>query len=506
MASLTLHPLTLSTSSPTHSQPTPPKRHSQPPPTTVSPPSRTSTRECEWRLQVGCPIPVPANGITPPSHLRHPRRPDQGSAFRYQGLRPAPLRLEGAPGCIRFLRLLKEDGRDFMGVGEVAYDVQFGGGCAKSGNFEDPCPEKSPPTSVCRRDNLRFGGLELRLGAEIVAVAVHDFPKLPLAQNQTDLASEAEDPTTDRRPKRKIKPSRHVRLDFENQDPSPPKKQAFQILPKAPAISGPSNIRRFITAQPTQSGCYEVPVINEDPQDFQLQHLMTLGSTLRQAIGTSYGGGDMAESGSEVEMVGTSDQGQSVSPGTGTQQGNYAIRGCDQMCGTLLRDLLVNQQILMDQQKTMIRMIQDLHRPIQGGQRMSTTSRHTAYFPLGDKLALEALEDDLASQRDLHQELIITLGLAGGADAKDTVWRILKQAIKNDLAKNISWRGMNGKISFEKLLLKAVVKDAVRCNPSCSTATDVQIADAIKRWFYWAGDREGGRKKRQPAPNQEQTD
>ena len=61
---------------------------------------------------------------------------------------------------------------------------------------------------------------------------------------------------------------------------------------------------------------------------------MTLGSTLRQAIGTSYGGGDMAESGSEVAMVGTSDQGQSVSPGTGTQQGNYAIRGCDQMCGS----------------------------------------------------------------------------------------------------------------------------------------------------------------------------
>uniref|UniRef100_A0A8C5FS57 DUF4806 domain-containing protein n=1 Tax=Gadus morhua TaxID=8049 RepID=A0A8C5FS57_GADMO len=320
--------------------------------------------------------------------------------------------------------------------------------------------------------------------------------KLPLAQNQTDLASEVEDPTTDRRPKRKIKPSRHVRSDFESQDPcSPPKKQAFQILPKAPAISGPSNIRRFILAQPTQSGCYEVPVNNEQPQGFQ--HLMTLGSTLRQAIGASYGGGDMAETGSEEVMVGTPYQGQSVSPGTGTQK-----EGCDQMCGTLLRDLLVNQQILMDQQKTMIRMIQDLHRNTQGGQRMSTTSRHTAYFPLGDKQALEA---DLASQRDLRQELVITLGLAGGADAKDTVWRILKQAIKNDLTKNISWRGMNGKISFENLHLKAVVMDAVRRNPSCSTATDVQIADAIKKWFYWAGDREGGRKKRQPAPNQEQT-
>ena len=30
--------------------------------------------------------------------------------------------------CFSTVRLLKEDGRDFMGVGEVAYDVQFGGG------------------------------------------------------------------------------------------------------------------------------------------------------------------------------------------------------------------------------------------------------------------------------------------------------------------------------------------------------------------------------------------
>ncbi|CAL8275812.1 unnamed protein product [Arctogadus glacialis] len=79
----------------------------------------------------------------------------------------------------------------------------------------------------------------------------------------------------------------------------------------------------------------------------------------------------------------------------------------------------------------------------------------------GDKQALEALEGDLASQRDLSQELVITLGLAGGADAKDTVSRILKQAIKNDLAKKISWRGMNGKISFENLHLKAVVMGCI---------------------------------------------
>ncbi|CAL8357891.1 unnamed protein product, partial [Gadus morhua 'NCC'] len=42
------------------------------------------------------PFPSPPTA-PPPSHLMHPRRPDQGSAFRYQGLRPVPLRLEGAP-------------------------------------------------------------------------------------------------------------------------------------------------------------------------------------------------------------------------------------------------------------------------------------------------------------------------------------------------------------------------------------------------------------------------
>ncbi|CAL8377809.1 unnamed protein product [Gadus morhua 'NCC'] len=50
------------------------------------------------------PFPSPPTA-PPPSHLMHPRRPDQGSAFRHQGLRPVPLRLDGAPGCIRFCTL-----------------------------------------------------------------------------------------------------------------------------------------------------------------------------------------------------------------------------------------------------------------------------------------------------------------------------------------------------------------------------------------------------------------
>ena len=51
--------------------------------------------------------------------------------------------------------------------------------------------------------------------------------------------------------------------------------------------------------------------------------------------------------------------------------------------------------------------------------------------------------------------------------------------------------------------------DAVRRNPACSSATDTEMAKSIKKWFYWAGDRDGGRRKHQdlaktkPGPSQD---
>ncbi|XP_076846107.1 uncharacterized protein LOC143491197 [Brachyhypopomus gauderio] len=91
---------------------------------------------------------------------------------------------------------------------------------------------------------------------------------------------------------------------------------------------------------------------------------------------------------------------------------------------------------------------------------------------------------------------VLELGLIGGADIKDTVWRILKQAIKNNLAKTVNWRGVNGKTGFQSLELKSVVIEAVRRNPLCANATDIEVEKVIKRWFHLAGDREGGRKRR----------
>ena len=40
---------------------------------------------------------------------------------------------------------------------------------------------------------------------------------------------------------------------------------------------------------------------------------------------------------------------------------------------------------------------------------------------------------------------ITTLGLQGGFDVKDTVWRVMRCTVTNSLAKQLNWRGINGK-------------------------------------------------------------
>ena len=56
-----------------------------------------------------------------------------------------------------------------------------------------------------------------------------------------------------------------------------------------------------------------------------------------------------------------------------------------------------------------------------------------------------------------HYFQVTSLGLAGGATIKETVWGILRRAIMNDLALKITWSGANQKLAFDRLQLKAVV-------------------------------------------------
>lgn len=52
---------------------------------------------------------------------------------------------------------------------------------------------------------------------------------------------------------------------------------------------------------------------------------------------------------------------------------------------------------------------------------------------------------------------ITALSVIGGVDIKDTVWRIMKHLFTNSLAKQLNWRGVNGKTAFHSLQLKDVI-------------------------------------------------
>ncbi|KAL2076323.1 hypothetical protein ACEWY4_028075 [Coilia grayii] len=325
--------------------------------------------------------------------------------------------------------------------------------------------------------------------------------KLHLAEQQSDLQSEAEN-VSGRPMKRRIKPSRHIIEEDSEEEMGTPKRRP---LPKPPTIQKP--FKRYLVSG---GGCTILPDGESSTDIPEYQHGSSLGSSIRQAIEMANfpeinNDRDLLSQGNVAELSGSvQHQGQSVTevdaaPSISPAQRLKRTTMCSGMCGSLLHEMLVKQEMIMEQQKNIVRMIQDLHAAFATATREPQIHRHQAHFPLPNVEALMALEREMNTDPQIKTELAITLGLVGGATLKDTVFNILKTAMKNDLAKMVSWRGINGKTSFEKLVLKAVVIDAVRRNPACAAATDAEITAAIKRWFYWAKDREGGRKERMPS-------
>jgi len=49
------------------------------------------------------------------------------------------------------------------------------------------------------------------------------------------------------------------------------------------------------------------------------------------------------------------------------------------------------------------------------------------------------------------------LALRGGTTVKESVWRILSFLLSNDMARQINWRGINGKAAFKDTSLKTVI-------------------------------------------------
>ncbi|KAK2905492.1 hypothetical protein Q8A67_007291 [Cirrhinus molitorella] len=159
---------------------------------------------------------------------------------------------------------------------------------------------------------------------------------------------------------------------------------------------------------------------------------------------------------------------------------------------SLIREMLTKQEMILNQQQSILRIL--------NGKQLQDTDFviEDGLLPVKDLQALKMLEQKLQAV-DFKEKLINHLGLIGGCDTKDTVWRTMHQTISNELAKNINWRGVNGKISLAGLQIKDVLVGAVRKNVFSSRATNSEIENVMKRWLHLASDREGGRKRRQKA-------
>ncbi|XP_048828365.1 uncharacterized protein LOC125705993 [Brienomyrus brachyistius] len=155
----------------------------------------------------------------------------------------------------------------------------------------------------------------------------------------------------------------------------------------------------------------------------------------------------------------------------------------------LIREVLTKQEMILEQQTFILRLLQ-------ARQNTQDCEIEEGLLPVHDIEALQNVEVQL-SNGEFKERLMNHLSLIGGCDIKDAVWRLMRKTISNSLARNMNWKGLNGKTSFAALRLKDVMIAAVRKNPLMSKATDHDVESVMKRWLQLALDREGGRKRRQ---------
>ncbi|XP_072554361.1 uncharacterized protein [Paramormyrops kingsleyae] len=181
------------------------------------------------------------------------------------------------------------------------------------------------------------------------------------------------------------------------------------------------------------------------------------------------------------------------------QRGHVSSSANQQQCDlfiSLLRAILTNQEIMLEQMKSIFKTVQGLKSIAE-----EETGIEQDLLPVADVHALENLEERLGNN-DFKNQLIHYLALKGGSNVRESVWRIMNALITNTLAKSINMRGINGKIGFQRLMLKEVVIAAVRKNSLTRTATDQEAEKDIQKWLQLAPDRDGGRKERARRANE----
>ncbi|XP_056123945.1 uncharacterized protein LOC130102073 [Rhinichthys klamathensis goyatoka] len=102
-------------------------------------------------------------------------------------------------------------------------------------------------------------------------------------------------------------------------------------------------------------------------------------------------------------------------------------------------------------------------------------------FPLTSLNELAKLEESIAAQGDIYRRKLVTyFGLAGGLTVKESVWRIMTKLMTNRLAKQINWRGLNGKYAFEQLVIKDVVLIRIDASNKVLVYRHIQLPGAVE--------------------------
>uniref|UniRef100_A0A3Q3KAH7 DUF4806 domain-containing protein n=1 Tax=Monopterus albus TaxID=43700 RepID=A0A3Q3KAH7_MONAL len=163
----------------------------------------------------------------------------------------------------------------------------------------------------------------------------------------------------------------------------------------------------------------------------------------------------------------------------------YAVRTI--YTAPILQNLLTKQEIILDQLRTIILTLQGT-----GGLRHTTDVDvlEPETLPLHNLESLLDLEARLRSGSDLKQKLVSVIGP-----------KLIRAPSINVVCMCVGVCflaiGEFKKIDFMAHLIRNVLfKGAVRQNRLTSTASNMEVEVAIKRWLHLASDRDGGRKAR----------
>ncbi|XP_052427350.1 uncharacterized protein LOC127969427 isoform X3 [Carassius gibelio] len=291
--------------------------------------------------------------------------------------------------------------------------------------------------------------------------------KLPEAERFTDLTDSEDSPLKRRR--RRMK--KNVVLEEED---SESERQQASTLPSPPKMASakkrPYSLSLLSQSSPTavNVGCSgnERTAVSELCSERRCNITPTPLSRIREDV-DSLSGGNITPS-----QVRTDHSGISV-----------------------IRTILTNQEVIKDQMGILVKLVHQLK-----GTAEESPSLPPETLPVATLQELLVLEGKLLDQ-EFKKTLTITLAQRGGTAVKDTVWRMMGYLLTNELARQMNWKGANGKAAFKNLILRGIINEAVRRNRLTATTTDQETELWIKRWLHLAGDRDGGRRARQRTDN-----